>query len=150
MVVAVLWAALPAVLPAAHGGDSALVSFEKITVPPVGRAESNELIEAGTLDVEGYKEVVLSIGGELKKASARGGTIGAILIPDRASFEFVRRNERLYPFPMEVVVGIEANALPVFLGKQVVARIAFPRYRVLLYNSTDRTATVSLFAYRSH
>jgi len=134
----------------AAAADTALVSFETITVPPVGRGEPNELIDAGILDVEGYREVVLSIGGELQKASVPGGSIGAILMPDRASFEFVRRHERLYPFPMEVAVDIAPNAPLVFLGEQVTARVAFPRYRVLLYNSTDRTAKVSLFAYRSH
>ena len=51
---------------------------------------------------------------------------------------------------MEVAVKIDPKASPVFVGEQKVARVAFPRYRVLLYNSTDRTATVSLFAYRSH
>jgi hypothetical protein len=132
---------------AAYG---ALVSFETVTVPPVGRGETNELIDAGILDVEGYRDVVLSIGGELKKGSVGGGSIGAILMPEKASFEFVRRNERLYPFPMEVAVKIQPNAPPVFVGEQVVARVAFPRYRVLFYNSTGRTATVSLFAYRSH
>ena len=139
------------VLPtAAHAADSALVSFESITVPPVARGDANELIDAGFLDVEGYREVVLSIGGELKKASAPGGSIGVLLLPDGANFEFLRRNERQYPFPMEVKVGIQPNAAPVFFGESSVARVAFPRYRVLLYNETDRTATVSLFAYRSN
>lgn len=130
--------------------ENALVAFETVTVPPVGRGETSELIDAGILDVEGYREVVLSIGGELKKGSALGGSIGAILIPQKASFEFVRHQERHYPFAMEVAAKIEPKAAPIFVGEQVVARVAFPRYRVLLYNSTDRTATVSLFAYRSH
>ncbi len=130
--------------------EAALVAFETVTVPPVGRGETNELIDAGILDVEGYREVVLSIGGELKKGSALGGSIGAILIPEKASFEVGRRQERHYPFAMEVTAKIEPKAAPIFVGEQAVARVAFPRYRVLLYNSTDRTATVSLFAYRSH
>ena len=146
--------ALLALLAVAQSGpfaaDGSLVSFETVTVPPVGRSETSELIDAGILDVGGYREVVLSIGGELKKGSVPGGSIGAILMPDKASFEFVRRHERRYPFAMEVAVKIEPNAAPVFVGEQVVARVAFPRYRVLLYNTTDRTATVSLFAYRSH
>ena len=143
--------AVPAVAPFGPSAtEDALVAFETFTVPPVGRGETSELIDAGILDVEGYREVVLSIGGELKKGSAPGGSIGAILMPDKASFEFVRRQERRYPFAMEVAVKIEPDAAPVFVGEQVVKRVAFPRYRVLLYNSTDRTATVSLFAYRSH
>ena len=146
--------ALLALLAVAQSGpfaaEGSLVSFETVTVPPVGRGETSELIDAGILEVEGYREVVLSIGGELKKGSIRGGTIGAILMPDKASFEFVRRHERLYPFPMEVAATIKPDTPPVFVGEQVVARVAFPRYRVLLYNTTDRTATVSLFAYRSH
>ena len=146
--------ALLALLAVAQSGpfaaDGSLMSFETVTVPPVGRGETNELIDAGILDVEGYREVVLSIGGELKKGSALGGSIGAILIPEKASFEIVRRQERHYPFAMEVAARIEPKAAPIFVGEQAVARVAFPRYRVLLYNSTDRTATVSLFAYRSH
>ena len=145
-----LLALLAVAQPGPFAADGSLVSFETVTVPPVGRGETSELIDAGILDVGGYREVVLSIGGELKKGSIRGGSIGAILVPDKASFEFVRRHERLYPFPMEVAVKIEPDTRPVFVGEQVVARVAFPRYRVLLYNTTNRTATVSLFAYRSH
>ncbi len=143
--------ALPAIPQSSRSAaEAALVSFETVTVPPVGRGETSELIDAGILDVEGYREVVLSIGGELKKGSALGGSIGAILMPEKASFEFVRRHERHYPFAMEVAAKIEPKAAPLFVGEQAVARVAFPRYRVLLYNTTDRTATVSLFAYRSH
>ena len=130
--------------------ESALVAFESITVPPVFRTSPDQLIDAGVVVTEGFRELVLSIGGELKQPGTRGGPIGAILVPDRAAFEFLRRHELLYPFPMEVSAAVEARGAAVFLGKQVVARIAFPRYRVLLYNETDRTATVSLFLYRSH
>jgi hypothetical protein len=148
---ACLWLVLALVPPAGTcGQDSGLAAFRGVTVPPVGREEATQLIEAGTVETDGYRDVVLSIAGEMKEDRTEGGVVGAILIPEGRVFEYLRRNERVYAFPLEVTARLEADGPAVFLGKQVVARVAFPRYRVLLYNTTDRTASVSVFVYRSH
>ena len=134
---------------AAPAEASSSVALGPITVPPVDRIEITRLIEGGTIDMDGYKEVVLSFGGEVKDQPMQAGTVGAILIPDEDDFDRILQRWGRFSFPIEVRTAVGVDEQPIFLAKQVTARIAFPRYRVLLYNGTDKAVSVFLFAYRT-
>jgi hypothetical protein len=133
---------------AATPGESWFVPFEKLQVSPVARTDTTRLVEAGTIQTDGYSELVFSFGGEFKEALPTTGRVGAILIPDHPVFEYLLQNEGRIVFPLEVIVPISTKTGAIFVSDQIVANVAFPAYRVYLYNETSSGANVSLFVYR--
>lgn len=136
-------------LPFAVAEESAFVSFERIQVAPVSRSDTARWVDAGTIETDGYKELVFSLGGEFKESVPNSGRVGAILVPDNDVFDYLLRNEGEVAFPLEAKVQISQLKNAIFISDQQVARIAFPRYRVFLYNETSSGAVVSLFVYRT-
>ena len=96
------------------------------------------------MDTAGWRHAVLSLTGELR---GRGGAgeVGALLIPDVATARDAFEDGRLL-FPLEVVAQADAGARWLESEQPEVA-IAFPRYRVYLYNTTQRSAAVRVFVY---
>lgn len=139
-----LMAAAP---PAPAAGGGWFVEFEGRDVPPVQRDNVTQLVEIGTIDTDGFTDLALSIGGEFREAVPTAGHIGALLIPDIPSHIFLLEKEGKFAFPLEVKVRIQGQRL--FVSEPHTVRIAFPRYRVYLYNETRSTAAVKLYAYRS-
>jgi len=125
------------------------VSFERIPVPPVKRSDTTQLVEAGTIDTDGFTDLVFSLGGEFKEAVPQSGTVGVVLIPDMDVFTHLLQNEGEFVFPLEAKVSIRDLPGAIFVSEQQTARVAFPRYRAYLYNETSSGAVVSLFVYRT-
>ena len=125
------------------------VSFERVQVPPVNRADTTQLVEAGTIETDGFSELVFSLGGEFKEGLPKSGKVGVVLIPDIDVFTYLLRNEGEFVFPLEATVEIRDPSSAIFVSQQQTAKIAFPRYRVFLYNETTSGAMVSLFVYRT-
>jgi hypothetical protein len=126
------------------------VSFHKIDVPTIARSDVTQLIDAGTLQTDGFENLVFSFAGEFKERIPESGTIGAILIPDVEVFDYLLRNEGHFVFPLEVKFDVGGLESTIFVSPQQTAKIAFPSYRVYLYNETASGARVSLFVYRTH
>jgi hypothetical protein len=136
-----------ATAPALAQERSWFVEFEGFNVPPVQRDDVTQLVEIGTIDTDGFTELALSIGGEFRETVPTEGHIGALLIPDIPSHVFLLEKEGEFVFPLEVKVRIQGQRL--FVSEPHTVRVAFPRYRVYLYNETRSTAAVKLYAYRS-
>ena len=122
-------------------------SFREIIVPPVRRAETTRLVEAGTLSTQGFAQLVLSLQGQVKGEVNRPGGVGAILIPDEQSILDAFNDRGLFQFGLEVEAGGVAADTPYFASSQPRYYVGFPSYRILLYNTTDKTVTVNLYAY---
>jgi len=126
------------------------VSFEGIYVAQnTKRSDVTQLIDGGTITTDGFSDLVFSFGGEFKERVPRGGTIGAILLPDADLVDELLRNEGHFAFPLEVKFDVAGLSRQIFISAQQTAKIGFPRYRIYLYNETDSAANVSLFVYRS-
>jgi hypothetical protein len=129
-------------------GSSTLVGVKALSVPTVERSQTSMLVDAGTVDTEGYTTLILNLAGRLSgDAGFKGGTVGAILIPDIDPFDKAFQTLGLLPESVEISVPVD-RASPYFMARQVKFDVGFPRYRVLVYNSTNQAATVSFFAYR--
>ena len=123
------------------------VRFEEITVPPVMRHDTTRLIEAGVLETEGFPEVILSLHGVVKGHVAKPGTVGAILIPDEKTIQEAFFEQGMSHFYMETTAGEVSSKTPYFASSQPRYSVAFSRYKILMYNTTDKTVSVNLFAY---
>ena len=133
----------------AAGESGWFVSFERVFVPPVQRDDVGQLVDAGTISTDGFSELVFSIGGEFKENVPDHGTIGVLLIPDKDMFEHLLRSEAEFAFPLEIKTEIGKLQKAIFISEQQTARVAFPAYRVYLYNETPSAARVSVFIYRN-
>jgi len=123
-----------------------LVRRENQVVPPVAREETKDLIEAGSLDTDGFTSVVLSLQGEVRGTLSRGGPVGAILVPaEREVMDMLNEQGRIH-FPLEVTAALGRREVTTF-SSQIHLTVGFPRYNVYLYNSTDKSVDVDLYLY---
>ncbi len=128
---------------------SATQSLLELVVAPAARDEPTLWTEAGLLETDGFTSVVLSLHGQFRGNPSGPGAVGLVLVPEE---ENVLRSLG----EGEVHLALDAVAEPVpdgrqyFSGYRAGLAIAFPRYRVFLFNTTDRSAAVNIFAYLTH
>jgi len=136
----------------ALAGDSDthwFVSFTRIPLPLVDRIDTSQLVEAGRLETDGFTELVFNLGGEFKEAIPSHGAVGAVLIPDIEVFQYLFRDEGQFVFPLEVKIDVSTMDGAIFISEQQTVKVAFPAYRVFLYNETDSGAMASFYVYRT-
>jgi len=126
---------------------STLQRVKEVLVPPVEPKEIGRLIDGGILTMDGFTSAVLSLNGQAKGKILRSGTVGAILIPEEETVIRAFEEEGLAQFPLEVSASLSTGASRSFASTPVRLTVAFPRYRVRLYNTSDKSVTVGLFAY---
>ncbi len=127
--------------------QTALVSIREIVVPPVSPKDTQRLIQAGTISTDGFTFVVLSLAGQIRGEVVRPGSVGAILLPEEESVlrSFEEKGE--IQFPLQVTSNSVTSASPFFASDQPRLLIGFPRYRVYLFNTSQKTVSVNLHAY---
>ena len=130
-------------------GSQAMVGAKGIQVPPVQRTEVGNMIDAGTIDAEGFTHLTVNLAAEMKGPAAHAGVVAAILIPDIAPFDLAYKTLGLLPASLEQAAAVTPQGGIYCMAKQQTLEIGFPRYRVLLYNTSGSAATVAFFAYRS-
>lgn len=123
---------------------------EGVTVPQSRRTEPSELVPAGVIETEGFTSITLSMQGEVKSGSFGSGAIGVILIPDEEPIMRALRDAKRIQFPLEGVVNLKAGDSSFFESEQVQKSVAFPRYRIYLYNTLSRTAEANVYLYLTH
>jgi len=130
--------------------ESWFVALDRQIVPPTPRSAGTQLFDAGAIDTDGFRDMVISFGGEFQEGLPSSGRVGAILIPDHAITEKLLRTEGVFVFPTEIEYRMDDTIQgQIFMSKSVQTKIAFPRYRVYLYNETTSGASMSVFVYRS-
>lgn len=125
-----------------------MLRYDDRIVAPVERAETTALVPGGVIDVDGFSEAVLSLAGFVQGQQRLEGSVGAILIPEEDSILQVFNEAGLIQLPLEVTASVTASD-SYFAGSESV-RLAFPRYQIYFYNSSDRAVSVQLFAYLSN
>ena len=121
---------------------------KKAVVSPSELSDTNHLTEAGTLDTAGFTHVTLSVAGSLQ-GSGQAGTVGVVLIPDVPEVLTALRTYGLLQLALRAEATVAASQSGLFSSASATFRLAFPRYRVLLYNSTAKAADAAVYAYLS-
>ncbi|HNX49347.1 MAG TPA: hypothetical protein PLS53_01430 [Thermoanaerobaculaceae bacterium] len=130
--------------------QGSMVVLRDVLVPPVGPRETTRLVNAGSISTDGFTAMVVGVAGQIKDQTVRAGDVGAFLVPDdELVLRALDENGQLL-FPVEVKASTGGGMPPYFASTQSRAAVGFPRYRVLLYNTSDKTATVTVFAYLSN
>ena len=140
--------------PAQHGtlgpadGSKQFLAARGIVVAPVPRENVSTLVDAGTIDCEGFDHLVVNLALEMKGPVEPGGAVGAILLPDVGPYDRALRALQLLPASAEIVIPLEGSSA-YLTAKQLRLDVGFPRYRVLLWNSGRTTVTAALSVWRA-
>lgn len=118
-------------------------------VSPVRRSQTSDLIDGGVLVTDGFTRLTLSLAGLAKGNVGTPGRLGALLIPDVEIAKDAFLEEEIYLFPLEVTADL-TPASTFVASDPVTVPVAFPRYRVYFYNSSDRAVAARLFSYLSY
>ena len=131
-------------------GPLATASLQRlggIVVSPVSRSAALNQSSQGIVETDGYTSLVVSLVGEVQGQVGREGTLGVVLVPDDDLIVRALRQDGAVLFPLETTVAVPTGA-PAWLGsKSESFAIAFPRYRVYLYNTGDKSISASVYVY---
>jgi hypothetical protein len=130
-------------------GHSRFIKKEGILVPPSSRNELSELTFSGFVDTDGFTTISANVHGEVKSALFSSGTIGVLLVPDEEPIMLSLRNARRVPFPIENTATIKSGGSSYFDSKPTQQIVAFPRYRIFLYNTINKTVDANVYLYLS-
>ncbi len=123
---------------------------EGVIVTTSRRTELAELIPAGVLDCDGFTSVALSLQGEVKSESPDVGTVGVLLVPDEEPVLRALKDGRRVEFALETSTQVLKGASPYFDGGSVTLPLAFPRYRIYLYNTMTRGVEANVYMYMTN
>jgi hypothetical protein len=120
---------------------------EGIVVPPSRRNELSELTFAGIVETDGFTSISLNVLGEVKSGSFSSGQIGVLLIPDEEPVLRSLREAKRVSFPLEAVANLKSGDLAYFDSEQTQQKVAFPRYKMFLYNTVNKSVEANVYLY---
>lgn len=131
-------------------GRTRSITREGFVVHPSRRADLNEMVYAGTIETEGFTSVLVTLQGEMRSDVFSSGTIGVLLVPDEKPILRILRDAKRAQYPVECTATAERGRPIYFESEQVQQRIAFSRYRMFLYNTTNKQAEANVYLYLSN
>ena len=121
--------------------------FERVVVVPLARRDVADNQPVGVVETEGFTRVVISLQGEVTDKTFSPGAVGVLMVPDEEPVMRALRDGRKVEFPLESAASPVAGEGGFFAGEPKELPVAFPRYRVYLYNTMNRGAEVNLYLY---
>lgn len=131
-------------------GTTKYITKENVIVPTSRRAELAEMVNAGTVETDGFTSLLISLQGEMRSDVFSSGTIGVLLVPDESAIMRALRDAKRVQFPIECKVRVKSGDPVYFESEQVQQRIAFSRYKVFLYNTMNKSAEANVYLYLSN
>lgn len=128
--------------PIPHSDTASMID---VVVAPATRDQTNLWTDAGFVETDGFTSVVLGLHGQLRGSTAGGGVVALVLVPDEENIQRAFEEGEVH-LELEATAEPTPNAL-YFSGSSDVLPLGFPSYRVLLYNTTERSASVNVFVY---
>jgi hypothetical protein len=135
----------------ANGQETAGGSFVVIDNVSVSGAERNEiskLTDAGVIATEGAGAIVVTVVGQLRGGAEKEGAVGVLLVPEVAPIDQAFRTRRALIAASEASAHVSKGDSSYFVSKPQRFDVGFPRYRILLYNSTGAFVTASVYVNR--
>lgn len=121
----------------------------EVVVSPARATDVNQWTAAGAFDTDGYGWLTLSLAGEVKGTLVAPGEVAAVLVPDEELPRRALREAGETMFALTATATAEPGR-PFFASRSERLAVAFPRYRVYLYTTGDRSVEASLYAYLSN
>jgi hypothetical protein len=129
---------------------SKYIKKEGLLVPISRRGELSEMFHGGIVEVEGFTSIEVNLQGEIKSSSFTSGSIGVLLVPDEEPVLRSLREAKRIQFPIEGVAEIKSGDSSFFSADQTYKRVTFPRYRLYLYNTLNKSAEANVYIHLSN
>jgi len=100
--------------------------------------------------MDGYSSLVISLQGEMRSDVFASGTVGVLLVPQEKSILRILRDAKRIIFPIETTANIKSGDAVYFASEQAQQRISFARYKMYLYNTTNKQAEANVYLYLSN
>jgi hypothetical protein len=130
-------------------GTTKSIKREGLVVPISRRAELSEMVHAGTIETDGFTSILINLQGEVRSDSFSSGTIGVLLVPDEKPVLRALRDAKRLQFPIECAVQTKSGGPVYFESEQAQQRIAFSRYQLYLYNTSNKSVEANVYFYLS-
>lgn len=117
-----------------------------LIVPTVAREAVTDLISADVLQSDSFSQVTVSLHGEARGTIEHEGWIGVVLIPDETAVLEMLNDHGAFHFPIELKAKLSPKG-PAHFNVQQRFDLGFTRYRVYLYNTSDRTVDANVYFY---
>ena len=130
-----------------HLETARLFSFEAVVVPPASPDNPARMVQLGTLDAAGFRSVVASLAGTFPQIAGRGGTVGVLLVPDASLFLEALTERGLPLLAHRTEATVDPARPPFFASPSDRFALAFPRYRIFLYNTGEKAVEANLYLY---
>jgi hypothetical protein len=122
------------------------VRVHDVIVSSARRDEPPRWTDAGVVDTSGFTHLALSVQGYVKGRVNQPGVIGVILIPEEEPIIQALSEGQIH-LPLEVTADATPGVISYFSASEPRLPIAFPQYRVWLYNTTEESAAANVFLY---
>jgi len=127
--------------------SGSLQRVEEVVVSPVNRRAATRMDAQGSVSTDGFTSLVVSLVGEVQGSVDREGTLGVVLVPDDSVISRALRQDSVVLFPLEVTVDIPLGTPGWINAESKRFQIAFPGYRVYLYNTSDKSVATTVYVY---
>lgn len=115
-------------------------------VSPIKREETVHLIEGGMVEADGFTTLTLTVYGWMKSGTFQAGEIGVMLLPDEEVFARALDDASELLMPIEVTAAVSPDGGGYFAAQETY-NVGFERYRILLYNSSTKSAETFVKVY---
>ena len=127
--------------------SGSLQRIEEVVVSPVNRRAATRMDAQGSVTTDGFTSLVVSLVGEVQGSVDRDGTLGVVLVPDDGVINRALRQDSVVLFPLEVTVEVPLGSPGWINAASKSFQIAFPGYRVYLYNTSDKSVATTVYVY---
>jgi len=126
------------------------VAFEKVALPPAPPDNPGRMVDLGLLDAAGFRSVVVSLAGEFPLGPTEGQTVGVLLVPDEDYFVRALKERGRPTLSLRIEAPLTQAVRPDFTSGSLRFDLAFPRYRIFLFNTGKVTVEANVFFYLTH
>ena len=123
-----------------------LSTREDVVVSPTRRVDTGSMVDRGTLEADGFTHITLSLYGEVKDTVFTAGKVGVLLVPDQPRIQSALDEGHIH-LQLEVTAKTDPKVGSYFSSSSTRLPLAFPRYRILFYNSSSKSVEANLYAY---
>lgn len=127
---------------------SEMASWTDAIVAPASREETGLWTDLGAVETSGFTSLLLSLHGQLRGSTSGGGVVAVVLVPNEENILRALAEGEVHLELEALADPLPADAL-YFSGASERLPIGFPSYRVFLYNTTERSASVDAYVYLS-
>lgn len=121
--------------------------WRRVVVPTVKRSDIMDGAGAGSVKTGGFTSATISVNGQTSDAAFKPGVVGVVFLPDETSVKQAFSDGSVIEFPLEATVQVIPSKSGYFSSQPVRLPVAFPRYKLYIYNTASTGVQANVYLY---